>query len=167
MILHIRYFSIILGLVILLPSIGSSQSQVSGNYEFKPNSEGCLILLKKGISLDTLCLNTYKGFSFKRNQILEVVKDRVIKIEFGVKGTDSFNNNFYIVQEWNIENDKFLLLNSTKIPLKDCQVKRLKFNLGTNGINWSYRYGLLKKEKGMIPFIELKETRIYNLSCCK
>jgi len=44
---------------------------------------------------------------------------------------------------------------------------RLKFNLGTNGINWSYRYGFLKKKKGIIPFVELKETRIYNLSCCK
>jgi len=95
----IKYFLIILELMILLPSIGSAQNQLSRNYEFKSNSEGCLILLKNDIGLDTLCLNTYRGFAFKRNQILEKVAGKIIKIEFGVKGTDSFNNNFYIVEE--------------------------------------------------------------------
>ena len=141
---------LILFSVFLLSSVSNSQSQMFGEYELKSTSEGCLILFKQSIGLDTLCLSSGKGL-FKRNEILEAVHGKIIKIEFIVGGTD-LNNLYYSIEEWHIKNDKFLHLNSAKIPLKGCQVKRLKFSLTKNGISWSYRRGFLKKRKWFYTF---------------
>lgn len=161
-----NYFSFLTGLI-FISTVGIAQPQLSGDYKFKTTSEGCLVLVKQSISLDTLCLTAYKDFSFKRNQVLRVTQNRVIKIEFAVRGTDSFFNNFYVVQEWGVKDNKFLLLNSMKIPLKSCHAKKLKFSLADNGIEWIYRRSFFKREKGVIPFVKLKETDEYDLSCCR
>jgi hypothetical protein len=165
MILRIEYLLIYLVLTFL--SVDCNSQSQTNNYEINKLTEGCLVLLKKDMILDTLCLTVFKGFEFKRNQILEVVKNKIIRIEFKAGAIDSFDNSFYRIEQWSVKNDKFLFQNSLKIPLKACQVKRLRFKVEDGGIKWTYKISFLKKEKGIISFNDMKELNKYDLPCCK
>ena len=164
MILRIEYLLIYLGFTFL--SIDCNSQNQTTDYEINKLTEGCLVLLKNNMVLDTLCLTVFKGFEFKRNQILEVVENKIIRIEFKAGAIDSFDNNFYRIEQWSAKEDKFLFQNSLKILLSDCHAKRLKFKVVSGGIKWIYKISFLKKEKGIISFIDLKELNEYDLPCC-
>ncbi len=155
-----KYFLIFLALI-MLSSISCSQVRMISDFKLSKASKRCLILSKGGINLDTLCLISYKV----RNQIIEVSNGKIITGEFRSGAIDNLDDIFYSIEEWAIEDDKFLSQNYIKITFKDCQRKRLRFNLTKNGIKWVYRSGFLKKERGIIPFIKLKEMDDYNLPC--
>lgn len=134
-------------------------------YKIK-SEERCLILTKDRTNLDTLCSGSFKGDGISKSQIVDENNNIAILIQLKSRGVDNFSGFSYLVEKWEIKNDKFSLESSLKIPLGDCYAKKLGIKLTEDGIKWKYKRGLFKKNlKGLIPYSKLKESKEYHLPC--
>ncbi|MEL6865428.1 MAG: hypothetical protein AAFP19_13465 [Bacteroidota bacterium] len=138
--------------------VGLLHQEAVNFYEIK-SKEGCLILTKDKINLDTLCLNSFKGDGISHHKLIDRETNTVTRVQLKIGAIDNFSDFSYLVDKWKVQNDKFELESSLKIPLGDCYARKLGIKLTEKGIKWKYKRGLFKKNlKGLIPYSKLEES---------
>jgi len=133
---------------------------------FQKTSTNCIVAYQGTKPIDTLCVYLDGSMVFDKKQMLHEVNGRVYKVEQKVPSIDDFSNTYILIEEWTIKDGVFSLESSLKIPYGNCYSKKLGIKLTEEGIKWSYKRGLFRKDlKGLIPYSELKESNKYYLPC--
>ncbi len=134
-------------------------SQDDPSYELKKLSKESVVLKINDKNIDTL--STF-GIEHKKT-FIKIKNDKVFMSNLVVPGVGSFANAYISVGIWEVSNNE-LKGNPIKIKLKKCNIRKLKFKLVENGIEWRVRRGLFRKKlKGFMPFNS--DSKEYVIKC--
>lgn len=149
---------IFLLLIVCFFYLNNSYSQ---DYKIKIQSKTSAYLIKGNTTLDTIDIRWYQ----KKRQFIKVLNNKVYVFKVVIPGAADFEHAYYLIREYIISDEKFLLTNSLTINKNTCRNMYITFRLLKKGIEWSYKESLFKRVRKIITFTEFQRLKELEMDC--
>ncbi len=124
-------------------------------------SNTLVCLMRDNKAVDSISIDNYvKGYKY-----IDIYKSKIYVFEAGMLSPDDFKGFFYIMSEYEVLENKFVLTHSLRMKKNSCKRRINFFKLQKKGILWKYEKGLFRKKGGLITFEEFYRFKEYELKC--